>query len=159
IQDLQAQDFVILENGTEQTITNFSAVDTPYDVLLLFDHSGSTATEWTLMQKASETFISNLRPQDRAVIATFDTSLRGLTPWTDKKEQIVKTIAGLTRGKRAGGTAFYRAIEQSLAAELPPVSGRRRALVVLSDGRDNSLFDVLFHRGELLPPQKETAFQ
>jgi VWFA-related protein len=159
IQDLQAQDFVILENGTEQTITNFSSVDTPYDVLLLFDHSGSTVTEWTLMQRASETFISNLRPQDRAVVATFDTSLRVLTRWADKKEQIVKTIAGLARGQRPGGTAFYKAVEQSLAAELPPVTGRRRALVVLSDGRDNGLFDMLFHHGQLLTPQKETAFQ
>jgi VWFA-related protein len=159
VADLKAEDFQALENGSEQTITHFSPVDTPFDVLLLFDHSGSTETKWTLMQRATEEFISNLRPQDRAVVANFDTSLRVLTRWTDSRDQIINTITNLNKGKRPGGTAFYKAVEQSLAAELPPVSGRRRALVVLTDGRDNGLFNVLFQQGHLLPPQEEPAFQ
>jgi VWFA-related protein len=159
VTDLAAGDFVVLENKTEQTITNFSSVSTPYDVLLLFDHSGSTVTEWQMMQRATQEFFRNLRPQDRAGIANFDTSLRTLTRWTDGREQIAKTIAGLTEGRRAGGTAFYRSVEQSLAAELLPVAGRRRAIVILSDGRDNGPFFTLFREGFLPAPQEDVEFQ
>jgi VWFA-related protein len=159
VTDLGARDFEILENKVEQSISNFSPVNTPYDVLLLFDHSGSTVSEWRLMQRATEEFVSNVRPQDRVGIANFDTSLRMLTRWTDTRQQIAKTIDGLTAGRRPGGTAFYKAVEQSIAAELPPVAGRRRALVILSDGRDNGLFNVLMREGYLLPSQEEPEFE
>src|SRR5262249_22787403 len=62
-------------------------------------------------------------------------------------------------GKRPGGTAFYKAVEQSLAAELLPVAGRRRALVVLTDGRDNSFFNTLMREGYMPEMQQEPAFK
>src|SRR5262249_16643920 len=108
---------------------------------------------------ATEEFIANLRPQDRAGIANFDTSLRALTRWTDSREQIAKTIAGLSQGRRPGGTNFYTAVEQSLAAELLPVAGPRRPLFVLSDGRGNGLFRVLMNEGYLQTREEEPEFQ
>jgi VWFA-related protein len=158
VTDLKPDDFSILENKVQQSITNFSPVNTPYDVLLLFDRSGSTEGDWKTMQKAADGFIANLRPQDRAGIANFDTSFRMLTRWTASREQLRKTVAGLTDGKRPGGTAFYKAVEMSLAAELLPVAGRRRALVVLTDGRDNSLFNTLYRQTYLPKSQEEPEF-
>jgi len=158
VTDLNRDDFSVSENNIPQNITNFSPVSTPYDVLLLFDRSGSTQRDWSLMQRAAEGFVASLRPQDRVGIANFDTSLRVLTRWTDTRQQIARVLSGFTEGKRPGGTFFYRAVEASLAAELPPVAGRRRALVVLTDGRDNSLFNLLMRRGNLLLPREEPQF-
>ena len=159
VTDLSAPDFDIQENNVAQTITNFSPVNTPYDVLLLFDRSGSTQRDWVSMQKAAEGFIASLRPQDRAGIANFDTSYRMLTRWTNTREQLNRTVDGLANGKRPGGTSFYRAVEQSLASELLPVAGRRRALIVLTDGRENGLFNTLFRRGTLLSMKEETPYR
>jgi len=159
VTDLAVDDFEVRENDQRQIITNFSPASTPYDVLLLFDRSGSTQNDWVAMQRAAEGFIENLRPQDRAGIANFDTTYRMLTRWTSSREQVKRVVAGLTEGKRPGGTAFYRAVEMSLASELLPVAGRRRALVVLTDGRENSLFNTLFRRGTLLGTRNEPAFQ
>lgn len=158
VTDLKADDFQVFENGSAQKITNFSPVNTPYDVLMLFDRSGSTQRDWASMQKAAEGFLANLRPQDRAGIANFDTSFRMLTRWTQSREQVAHVVAGLAEGKRPGGTAFYRAVEMSLASELIPVSGRRRAVIVLTDGRDSGLTNTLFRRGTLLGPREEPAF-
>ena len=159
VTDLKASNFRIFENKTAQTITNFSPVSTPYDVLLLFDRSGSTQHDWKFMQRAADGFIKGLRQQDRAGIANFDTSFRMETRWSDSRQQIAAAVAGLTDGKRPGGTAFYRAVEVSLAAELLPIAGRRRALIVLTDGRDNGLYLPLLRQGELPRPQQESAFQ
>ncbi len=159
VTDLKSDDFSIQENKIAQTITNFSPVNTPYDVLLLFDRSGSTESDWGLMRKATEGFIQRLRPQDRAGIANFDTSLRVPTRWTDTRQQLANVVEHLTEGKRPGGTAFYKAVEQSLAAELLPVAGRRRALVVLTDGRDNGFFNTLIREGYMPEMQQEPAFR
>jgi len=159
VRDLKASDFQVRENDALQAITNFSPASMPYDVLLLFDRSGSTRRDWATMQEAAEGFIENLRPQDRAGIANFDTSFRMLTRWTNTREQLKRVVAGLADGKAPGGTAFYRAVEMSLASELLPIAGRRRALVVLTDGRDNGLFNTLFRRGTLLSMREESAFR
>jgi VWFA-related protein len=159
VTDLKASDFILHENRIPQEITNFSPVSTPYDVLLLFDRSGSTEHDWGLMRKATEGFISRLRPQDRAGIANFDTSLRVVTRWTDTRQQLASVVERLTEGKRPGGTAFYKAVQQSLAAELLPIAGRRRALVVLTDGRENSFFNTLMREGFMPEMQQEPAFR
>jgi VWFA-related protein len=50
-------------------------------------------------------------------------------------------------------------VEQSLAAELLPIAGRRRALVVLTDGRENSFFNTLMREGFMPEMQQEPAFR
>ena len=110
------------------------------------------------MQRAADGFIKGLRPQDRAGIANFDTSVRMQTRWSDSRQQIAAAVAGLTEGKRPGGTAFYRAVQVSLAAELLPIAGRRRALIVLTDGRDNGLYLPLLRQGELRGLSKSPRF-
>src|SRR5262245_56475090 len=61
INDLPADTFTVLENGIPQDIVHFAPVSTPYNVLLLFDRSGSTQDKWLLMQRAVAGFIASLR--------------------------------------------------------------------------------------------------
>src|SRR5256714_11787007 len=83
--------FEIYENGVRQTIHHFLPVSTPYNVLLLFDRSGSTQDKWLLMQRAVAGFIANLRPQDKIEIASFDAELRIQLPWTGNRQQALLT--------------------------------------------------------------------
>jgi hypothetical protein len=84
--DLTADDFTVTENAIPQTITNFSPVSAPCDVLLLFDHSGSMTERIDLMQQAGRALIRGMRDQDRIGLASFSTSLRMLTRWTDTRD-------------------------------------------------------------------------
>src|SRR5678815_804402 len=47
---LTEKDFIVVEDGAEQQIQAFSSVETPYNILLLFDRSASTQDQWTFMQ-------------------------------------------------------------------------------------------------------------
>src|SRR5262245_54014687 len=48
--DLAATDFQVFENGILQQVRYFSPVSSPYNILLLFDRSGSTQHKWPFMQ-------------------------------------------------------------------------------------------------------------
>ncbi|HET9219985.1 MAG TPA: VWA domain-containing protein, partial [Terriglobia bacterium] len=83
---LTETDFVVFEEGEEQQIQVFSSVDTPYNILLLFDRSASTENQWTFMQRAAARFLRNLRPQDSLALGAFDEGLTMLSDWSDTRK-------------------------------------------------------------------------
>src|SRR5712671_4640889 len=87
INDLPQDAFDLYEDGVRQEIRYFSPVSTPYDILLLFDRSGSTQDKWPLMQRAVAGFISSLRPQDHIAIAAFDSELQRELAWTSDRQK------------------------------------------------------------------------
>ena len=155
--DLKTEDFIVTENHIPQAITNFSSVNTPFDVLLLFDRSDSTTREMPLMERAARGLIDKLRPQDRIGIASFGPTVRMLTKWTDTREQVINSFSRISAGPTA--TAFYNSLRHSLVSELFPVEGRRRALVVLTDGRDNEVMDFFKAHGRLPAPTEDTEYR
>ena len=46
----------------------------------------------------------------------------------------------------------------ALAAEMPPIAGRRRALLILTDGRDNSLARTVMRQGVIPASGEETEY-
>jgi Ca-activated chloride channel family protein len=150
--------FELYENGMRQEIRYFSPVSTPYNILLLFDRSGSTQDKWQLMQRAVAGFIANLRPQDHIAIATFDSELQPQLSWTNDREKAVLSLPQLIRPQKLGGTDFYGAVEQSLRHEFTKISDRR-ALIILTDGRDTSIYKELMLRNRLLEPEEDRRYQ
>ena len=158
VNDLSADDFQVLENGIPQQVRYFSPVSSPYNVLLLFDRSGSTQHKWPFMQKAVAGFVASLRPQDRIAIDSFDFEIETLANWSDRRGAAVEAIQRLTTPKAAGVTAFYQALETALRREFKNVPGRR-ALVVLTDGRDTSLYQGVIARNRMLSNEEDRPFQ
>src|SRR5215475_6257181 len=95
VSDLTLNDFQIFENGIPQRIDSFAPVSAPYNVLLLFDRSGSTEHKWQFMLKAVAGFVRNLRPQDRVAIDSFDFGFESVVPWTDKRNLSFASLSGL----------------------------------------------------------------
>jgi len=158
INDLPQSAFEVYENGVRQEIHHFLPVSTPYNILLLFDRSGSTQDKWALMQRAVAGFIASLRPQDKIAIAAFDSELQTLLPWTGDRQKALLTLPQLINGSRIGGTDFYGSVDQVLRREFKKTNGRR-ALVVLTDGRDTSLYKDIVNRNRLLDPRQDKPFQ
>ncbi len=134
--NLKADDFEILENGVLQPITNFGPVSTPCDVLLLYDRSGSMLSQVGVMQEAGRRLIISMRADDRFGIASFGDTLRMLTHWTDNRRDVFSSLSRIPMGLHS--SMVYRSLEHSIVSELIPVAGRRRAVVVLTDGGDFS---------------------
>jgi VWFA-related protein len=158
ISDLGEEDFEVYENGVRQEIRYFTPVSTPYNILLLFDRSGSTQHKWPVMQRAVAGFIANLRHQDRLAMGTFDSDLEMQTEWTGDREKALLALPELIHPRAAGGTDLYEALERTLRRQFQKMAGRR-VMVVLTDGRDTSLYTELVKRNWLTEPSRDRGFQ
>jgi len=135
---LTEKDFIVVEDGAEQQIQAFSSVETPYNILLLFDRSGSTQDQWSFMQRAASRFMMNLRKQDSLALGAFDDGLTMLSAWNDPPRELEKALEELPKRGPGGGTNLYQSLDRATQREFRNTTGRR-ALIVLTDGRDLSL--------------------
>src|SRR5690349_9380186 len=74
---LKPENFRIIEDGQPQTIANFGTTETPFEIALLLDTSGSTRDDVALIRDAAANFIAALRPGDRVGIVAFNTARNG----------------------------------------------------------------------------------
>lgn len=135
--DLGPDDFRLFDNDQPQKIETFSKVDTPFDIVLLLDLSGSTASKVGLIKKTTKRFIEMKRETDRLAIITFNdvqTVVSELEPDKQKLLQRTKNIGG--RGASYVWDALDRSFKMLNGAS---EKGRRKAVVIMSDGADNAL--------------------
>lgn len=131
---LRRQDFHVFEDGVEQELAYFAAVDEPFTVALLIDNSRSTTFELRNIQDAAIALIDQMRANDRALIISLTDDIKTLIRPTNNKEELRQTISNIKPG---GGTRLYDAFDFALNHELAGIPGRR-AIVLLTDGVDNS---------------------
>jgi VWFA-related protein len=134
--DLKMEDFVVSEDGVKQDVAHFKPVNAPVNVIMLLDMSGSTKPKRKAMAEAARKFIDALPAQDRIAFVAFTRRYRALSDFTTDKEglkKVVEQIKGFD-----GGTAFYDSMWQALD-DLDKISDARKAVVVLTDGEDESL--------------------
>jgi len=66
--NLQQKDFSVLDDGAPQEIAFFESRESPFDLVLLLDLSGSTADKLGLIRKSAKRFVDAARPEDRIAI-------------------------------------------------------------------------------------------
>src|SRR5207253_4370281 len=69
---MRAENFVVFEDGKAERLTNFATTETPFEIALLLDTSGSTREELGLIRDAANAFINALRPGDRVAVIAFN---------------------------------------------------------------------------------------
>jgi VWFA-related protein len=106
--------------------------------VLLLDASGSTKEHWKIIKKAAKKFIETLSPNTPIAVAAFTRRFMVICDFScDRKtlkERIDKTQ------NRSSGTAFYDATWSTLNL-FQEVKEQRKAIVMMTDGVDNSLSD------------------
>ncbi len=135
VNDLTAADFVVYENGVKQTIRSFEPTATPFSLVLLLDTSGSTLNYRTTLKQAALRFIDALGAEDRVSVVTFNAKPRTLASFTNNRRKIADAI---TYADGSGITELYDAMQYSLK-QLATEGKRRKAIVVLTDGKDLSV--------------------
>ena len=134
VQNLSARDFEILDGGELRTISDFRVDRAGVSVGLLFDVSGSMEGTLPIAREAGAHLLSWLEPQDEAAVFTFDTRLNQLVPFTTGLKALPEEMATMTP---FGATSLHDAIART-AERVGKREGRRRAVVVFTDGRDTS---------------------
>ncbi|HYJ44973.1 MAG TPA: VWA domain-containing protein, partial [Pyrinomonadaceae bacterium] len=135
---LEEKDFSISEDGHAESIAYFASTDVPFDLVLLLDLSGSTSGKRDLIRKTARRFIEAARPTDRLAIVTFYGEVNVVSPLTGDREELLKKVKKID-GR--GGSNVWGALKFTLDRVLGEKSpGRRRAVVLMSDGVDSSLY-------------------
>jgi VWFA-related protein len=129
--DLSAGDLIVVEDGVEQKIEAFHEATAPVSMVLALDASGSMRRAAGAVVDAAKEFVAALRPQDSLGLLLFADRPVLAHDLSTVRDATIKTIDGYTA---SGGTALYDGLWDALT-RLQRVEGRR-AIVVLSDGRD-----------------------
>jgi Ca-activated chloride channel family protein len=145
IPNLTRDDFLLKQDGKPQPIAYFSQGSSlPLTLALMVDTSGSQRAYVPYEIAAGRAFFPAMltRPDDRAVLVQFDSTVLQLVKLTTNKTTLVHGLAYLTQPHDyigtpgPGGTLLFDAIVAVSHLELGTQLGRR-AMVVLTDGGDN----------------------
>jgi Ca-activated chloride channel homolog len=132
--NLVRDNFNVYEGNQPQLIRYFSNEDSPISVGLLLDISSSMQDKIDTERTAVEQFFKNANPEDDYFVITFNNRPRVLSDVTQSTEGI-ETELGLVQP--SGSTALLDAVYLGLS-KLRNAHYSRRALVIISDGGDNS---------------------
>jgi Ca-activated chloride channel family protein len=153
VTNLTQDDFEITEDGVPQKISFFArSTDVPLTLGLIMDVSGSQQSFVKPHHNDLQAFLKTvLQPQDRAFLVCFGNNLRLMSDHSNSARDLVDALKEFERGKgieefpiigprehRILGTAFYDAIYYSSTQMMQNIEHGRRALIVFSDGEDNS---------------------
>ena len=130
---LKRGDFLVSEDGVEQKIAAFSAEETPFAAAILLDTSGSMESRLTLGRSAAIRFLDGLREQDVAAVYSFHTKVEQWGDFSPGRDLPPRVYGLKTKMLTALNDAVVRAAE-----DLAKREEKRRAIVVLSDGGENS---------------------
>lgn len=130
---LKRSDFQITEDGVEQKVAGFTAEETPFAAAILLDISGSMETRLTLGRSAAIRFLEGLREEDVAAVYSFDNKVEQMQDFAPGRDLPARTYGLRAKMLTSLNDAVLRA-----ADDLSKRAEKRRAIVVLSDGGENS---------------------
>ncbi|HXB73374.1 MAG TPA: VWA domain-containing protein [Candidatus Acidoferrales bacterium] len=153
VTNLTQDDVELTEDGVPQRIAFFGrSADVPLNLGLIMDVSGSQQSFVKPHLKDLEAFLKSVMDEpDRAFLICFANRVRLVSDYSSSGKELVAALRQFEKGKgnaeypivgppeyRILGTAFYDAIYEPANLMFPDSTRGRRALVIFSDGEDNS---------------------
>ena len=130
---LSAADLIVREDGVAQKVESFQEANAPMSIAMVLDASGSMRPVLDAVKSAATTFVEALRPTDPLALVQFSDRVVIEHELSTRRQLTLDAIAG---HQALGGTALWDALFDSMAY-LGKQPGRR-AIVVLTDGRDEN---------------------
>jgi len=134
ISKLNANDFVVLEDGEEQTIQSFAQDIVPVNTVFLVDASYSVDELLPKIKDAAVAFAERLSLEDRFSAVIFAHKPVKVLGWTNNLASMQKILKSV---KTFGKTALYDSMESTIDNMFEKVEGKK-AIILLTDGVDNS---------------------
>jgi len=131
---LEKENFKLFEDKKEQDISAFSSEDAPLSIGVIFDCSGSMGRKLEKSRLAVAQFFKTANPDDEFFLVQFNDSADMIQGFTRNLEEIQNRLMFTQpKGRTALLDAIYLALNERKKAKTP-----RKALLVISDGGDNS---------------------
>jgi Ca-activated chloride channel homolog len=152
VTNLKKENFALVEDNVEQTITHFSKDDAPLSIGLLFDSSGSMHNKMVKSSEAVARFFKTANADDEFFLVEFNERPKLLVPFTPDSDEIYRRVV---RTKPFGRTSLLDAIHLAMV-QMKKARNFRKAIVILSDGGDNR---SRFTSSEIKNAMRETDVQ
>jgi Ca-activated chloride channel homolog len=136
--DLTEEDFEIYEDKVPQKIVSFAQQSNmPLDVAVLMDTSNSVKPKLKFEKDSAVSFLETMLSsrRDRALFATFDSQVELHQDFTNRLDLLSTAVYKV---KAQGETRMYDAIYQVCEEKMAASPGRRRAMVIITDGEDTA---------------------
>ena len=137
VPDLKQDAFELSEQGVPQKIEHFEAeTNRPLDLALMVDSSMSAFKDMKFETEAAAHFIRQVvRPGDTLSVFEFSEYVSQLSEFTNDVPRLQGAARRITPGT---GTSIYDAVELASNALKRRPEGRRRAIVLVTDGGETT---------------------
>jgi VWFA-related protein len=137
--NLPKEAFTVYEDGKPQLIKVFRREDIPVSLGLIIDNSGSMRDKRAKVEAAALALVKESNPDDEVFVVNFnDEAFLDLPHNKDFTNNIGELEEALQRLDSRGGTAMRDAIRMSIDHLKEKAHKDKKALVVVTDGNDNS---------------------
>ena len=134
IPGLTKDNFEVYEDKTKQSIDLFSVDDLPVSLGFVFDLSGSMKVKAARARETLREFLKVCNPDNEMFMIGFNNETKLLADFTKDDGEIMNSVAMMPA---KGMTALYDAVYMGIE-KLKQGRYKRRVLLVISDGQDNS---------------------
>ncbi len=132
---LTKEDFRVLDEGTPQSLVNFSFEEEPLDLILLFDTAGSMRGKLLNVVRATELGFNELHKGDRVSVRAFGSFSTEVLPFTDNLQAVNEAILIQVLKLKFGGNSSPEPAADDAArrfrGELK--TRRKRAVLIITD--------------------------
>jgi VWFA-related protein len=133
INNLNEEDFTVLEDGIKQTISHFSQERLPLSIVLLVDRAGCINAFNDRIREATIDVFSRLKSEDEVAIMTFSNKVDLAQPFTRDRQLIADQIMAVERQHRSEQHYFNAGIyEAATYMNKAANPNGRRAIIVLT---------------------------
>jgi Ca-activated chloride channel family protein len=133
---LRREDFHILDDGTEQPLTDFAAVEEPAQVLLLVESGPAVYFLESSHLQAAHALLDGLSPGDRVAVVKYDQAPQPLLDFTADKQSAIAALVNVRFNLGFGTLNLSRSL-LTVLDWLAKTQGKK-TIVLLSTGFDTS---------------------
>ena len=130
---ITAKQLSVYDNGSEQTIRNFTPDPSPARIVLLVDNSLTIRADVEKLERAAREFAYEIFEGDKLLIVGYDEEAEIVSDWTDDAKSIESSLK-LFRKK--GQPHLFDAASAVIDQALRSAPGQKHVIVVISDGLD-----------------------
>jgi VWFA-related protein len=163
VRDLTRGDFDLFDDGVPRSIRYFGPGTAPYHTFVLVDGSGSTSHKLDFMRRAVAAYTDTVLDADRVRVGVFGSDLQLFSSWSVPPDLAYRYFeSGFDPDDLSGTTELYWALDKVMDDGFKDGGSdirERRAIVVLTDGRDISLYQELVQRNRLMSIADDDSFQ
>ena len=136
VEGLRRENFQVFDNGVEQPITDFLAIEEPAQTVLLVESGPAVYLLQGVHLQAARAFLAGLSPDDRVAVVKYDASPQLLLDFTTDKNSVTVAFDGLSFNLGFGSLNLSASLAKVLDS-LGSTPGKK-TIVLLSTGVDTS---------------------